>query len=42
MAKDMGFAKFSVKYTARFADPTAKKIETKKGNEVKDRSTNKI
>lgn len=41
MAKDMGFAKFSVKYTARFADQNVKKIETKKGNEVKDRSNNK-
>ena len=36
MATDLGFSKFSVKYTARFADQKINKIKTKKGNEVKD------
>lgn len=40
MAKDYGFEKFIVKYTARFADQKKTSIETKKGNEVKDRESN--
>ena len=40
MAKDMGFARFSVKYTARFADQNIDKVETKKGNEVKSTDNN--
>jgi MoaA/NifB/PqqE/SkfB family radical SAM enzyme len=37
IATDMGFKKFSVKYTARFADNNETTIKTKKGNVVKDK-----
>ncbi len=37
IAEDMGFARFAVKYTARFAEQEATKVVTKKGTEVKDR-----
>jgi len=40
LASDMGFNKFNIKYTARFADQQTKKLTTKKGNEVKDTSDN--
>lgn len=41
MAQDMGFSKFTVKYTSRFAEQDAKKIITKKGTEIKDREENR-
>lgn len=34
LAKDIGFQKFSVKYTARFADQNSTSVETKKGNVI--------
>jgi len=40
LAKDMGFARFTVKYTARFADQQVEKVETKKGYEVKTTNHN--
>lgn len=40
LAKDMGFAKFSAKYTARFADQDQKTQETRKGNVVEDKTDN--
>jgi len=42
IAKDMGFARFSVKYTARFAEQESVKVITKKGKVIEDRvETNK-
>jgi MoaA/NifB/PqqE/SkfB family radical SAM enzyme len=40
IASDMGFKKFSVKYTARFADQKIKELTNKKGDTIKDRDTN--
>lgn len=40
LSKELGFEKFQVKYTARFAEQNNDKIETKKGNIVKDRQHN--
>lgn len=37
IATDMGFKKFSVKYTARFADNNESQVKTKKGNVVEDK-----
>lgn len=41
LAEDLGFKNFTVKYTSRFADQKIKKIENKKGQEIKDRENNK-
>jgi len=40
MATDLGFNKFTVKYTARFADQNQTTLETKKGNLVEDKENN--
>lgn len=37
IAKEMGFVKFSAKYTARFADQDQKATETRKGNTVEEK-----
>lgn len=37
MAEDMGFARFNVKYTARFAEEELSKLVTKKGSVIEDR-----
>lgn len=39
-AKDIGFKVFNVKYTGRFAEQQMNKVQTKKGDVVKDRETN--
>jgi MoaA/NifB/PqqE/SkfB family radical SAM enzyme len=41
LAKKMGFEKFNVKYTARFAVSDIKKEQTAKGHTIEDRKTNK-
>lgn len=41
IAKDMGFTDFRVKYTSRFAEQNIKKVQTKKGDTVKDTDNNK-
>lgn len=38
IAKEMGFAKFTAKYTARFADQDKKAEETRKGNVVEEKA----
>lgn len=40
LALDMGFKKFTVKYTARFADREQKELENKKGVIIKDIASN--
>jgi MoaA/NifB/PqqE/SkfB family radical SAM enzyme len=40
LASNMGFEKFSVKYTARFADQKIKELTNKKGETIKDRESN--
>lgn len=40
IAKNMGFAKFTAKYTARFADQDKKAEKTRKGNLIEDRDNN--
>ena len=40
VAKNLGFTDFRVKYTSRFAEQNIKKVETKKGVTVKDKSDN--
>lgn len=40
MAKDMGFVKFSAKYTARFADQDKKEEKNRKGDLIEDRDSN--
>jgi len=40
IAKELGFNKFTVKYTARFADQNQKSQETRKGLVVEDKSNN--
>lgn len=40
LAKDMGFAKFSAKYTARFVDQDKKAEQTRKGNIIEDKADN--
>ncbi len=40
LANSLGFKKFTVKYTARFADQDQKNTVTKKGNVVEDTPTN--
>jgi len=37
IAEDMGFSRFTVKYTARFAEQQETKLVNKKGAEIKDR-----
>jgi len=38
IASEMGFAKFTAKYTARFADQDKKTEETRKGNKVEEKA----
>lgn len=40
LATELGFKKFTVKYTARFADQNQVKLETRKGNTVEDKENN--